>query len=175
MSEAFIGEIRMFGGNYAPVDWHKCDGSLLSINSYKALFALIGTLYGGDGVNTFALPDLRSRTPMGMGQGLGLTNRVLGQRLGSEVVTLSVEQLPAHQHTFSATTANASTSVPANAMFASQTDGDQIYVAAAGNQPAVLDSATVVNNGGGGAHDNIMPSLGVTYIMCLNGIFPSRN
>lgn len=176
MSEAFVGEVRIFSGNYAPVNWHKCDGSLLAISTYQTLFALIGTLYGGDGVTTFALPDMRGRTPMGMGQGPGLTNRIIGQSFGSETVTLIASQMPSHNHAFAATTADASAAPPNDAMFATQTDGDKIYVAANGtNQPAVMAAASVLTTGGNQPHDNIMPSLGVTYIICLNGIFPSRN
>lgn len=176
MSEAFVGEVRVFAGNFAPVNWHKCDGSLLPISNYETLFALIGTLYGGDGVSTFGLPDMRSRVPMGMGQGPGLTNRIVGQSFGSETVTLLAAQLPVHNHAFAATTAEASAASPTDAMFATQTDGDKIYVAANGtNQPAVLAGASVVQTGGSQPHENIMPSLGVTYIICLNGIFPSRN
>lgn len=85
MSEAFIGEVRIFGGNFAPVNWHLCDGSLLPISQYEALFALIGTVYGGDGMNTFGIPDLRGRLPVGQGQGPGLTNRIIGQSSAMKV------------------------------------------------------------------------------------------
>ncbi|OZY84694.1 phage tail protein [Cellvibrio mixtus] len=176
MSEAFIGEVRVFGGNFAPVNWHLCDGSLLPISQYEALFALIGTVYGGNGVNTFGIPDLRGRLPVGQGQGLGLTNRIIGQSFGSESVSLVTNQLPAHNHAFNATTDTAVAPSPANGVFATQTDGDKIYVAANGtNQPAVLAANSVVQTGGSQPHDNIMPSLGISYIICLNGIFPSRN
>jgi microcystin-dependent protein len=176
MSEAFVGEIRIFGGNYAPVNWRICDGSMLSISNEQVLFTLIGTTYGGDGVNTFALPDLRSRVPVGQGQGPGLTARLIGQSFGTESVTLNSTQLPPHSHALAATAAAATASSPANALFAAQVDGDKIYVAAsASNQPATLASTSVTSTGNGGAHDNVMPSLGVNYIICLNGIFPSRN
>lgn len=176
MSEAFIGEVRVFGGNFAPANWHLCDGSLLPISEYDALFALIGTVYGGDGMNTFGIPDLRGRLPVGQGQGLGLTNRIIGQSFGSESVSLVTNQLPAHNHAFNATTDTATASSPANGVFSTQTDGDKIYVAANGtNQPAVLAANSVVQTGGSQPHDNIMPSLGISYIICLNGIFPSRN
>ena len=87
MSEAYVGEIRMFGGNYAPAGWQKCDGSLLSINTYQVLYSLLGTIYGGDGVTTFGIPDLQGRIPVGFGQGSGLTNRVIGEKFGAEMVT----------------------------------------------------------------------------------------
>lgn len=176
MSEAFIGEVRVFGGNFAPVNWHLCDGSLLAISEYNALFALIGTVYGGDGMNTFGIPDLRGRLPVGQGQGPGLTNRIIGQSFGNESVSLVTNQLPAHNHAFNTTADAATASSPANGVFAAQTDGDKIYVAANGaNQPAVLAANSVVQTGGSLPHDNIMPSLGISYIICLNGIFPSRN
>ncbi|PTA48518.1 phage tail protein [Shewanella morhuae] len=176
MSEAFVGEIRIFGGSYAPVNWRICDGSFLSISNEQVLFALIGTTYGGDGVNTFALPDLRSRVPVGQGQGPGLTAHTIGQSFGTESVTLTAAQLPEHNHIFTATKANATTELPTNALFAAQSDGDQIYVEANGtNQPAMLAPTSVTSTGSNVAHNNIMPSLGVNYIICLNGIFPSRN
>jgi len=107
MSEAFVGEIRLFGGNYSPVNWHKCDGSMLSVSNYQVLYSLLGTTYGGDGVNTFGLPDLRSRLPVGMGQGTNLTNRVIAQKFGEETVALASNQLPVHTHTLVATTTQA--------------------------------------------------------------------
>ncbi|MCU8084473.1 phage tail protein [Shewanella sp. SM23] len=176
MSEAFIGEIRLFGGNYAPVNWHKCDGTMLAVNDYQAMFALIGTLYGGDGVNTFGLPDLRGRVPVGVGQGPGLTARTIGGKFGAETVSLVSTELPSHNHTLAANKAAASSEFPSNALFAAQTDGDKIYLAEAStNQLATLAATSVSTAGNSLPHANVMPSLAVTYIICLNGLFPSRN
>ncbi|WP_202760110.1 phage tail protein, partial [Delftia acidovorans] len=128
MSEAFIGEIRLFAGNYAPEGWAPCDGRLLSINDNSALFTLLGTTYGGNGVTQFALPDLRGRLPIGQGQTLGGTNRILGQQIGTENVTLNVNQIPQHSHAFSAAAA-ASTGKPSGQVPAAVT-GFNLYAPA---------------------------------------------
>ena len=176
MSDAYAGEIRMFGGDYAPPGWHKCDGSLLSVNTYQLLFSLLGTAYGGDGVKTFGIPDLRGRIPVGQGLGPGMTNRVMGQAFGSEDVALTQAQLPAHSHTFAATKAQAVLPSPANAFFGAQTDNDKIYTQAkSGNVLAAMAAATVIPEGGSQPHNNRMPSLGITYIICLEGSYPTRN
>ncbi|MDE2463523.1 MAG: tail fiber protein, partial [Alphaproteobacteria bacterium] len=109
MAEPFLGEIRIFAGNYAPEGWHFCDGSLLSVSNNDALFALLGTTYGGDGASTFGLPDLRGRVALSMGQGPGLQNYTAGQKAGSEMVTLTIPNIPAHSHTLNAAPANATT------------------------------------------------------------------
>jgi len=176
MSDAYAGEIRMFGGDYAPPGWHKCDGTLLAVNTYQVLFSLLGTTYGGDGVKTFAIPDLRGRIPVGQGQGPGLTNRVIGQAFGSEVVALTQDQLPGHSHSFAASKANATLSSPANAFFGAQTDNDKIYTdTKMSTAPAPMAAATVSSEGGSQPHNNRMPSLGITYIICLEGLYPTRN
>src|SRR6478752_1968066 len=113
MSEPFIGEIRLFGGNFAPQGWAFCDGQLLSISQFDALFSLVGTTYGGDGVTTFALPDLRGRVPVHQGQGQATTNRVIGERAGSESVTLISAQMGAHDHALFGTTSIGNESGPA--------------------------------------------------------------
>lgn len=176
MSDAYAGEIRMFGGDYAPPGWHKCDGTLLSVSTYQVLFSLLGTTYGGDGVKTFGIPDLRGRIPVGQGQGPGLTNRVMGQAFGSETVALTQDQLPGHTHSFAASKANASLSSPANAFCGAQTDNDRIYTEAkSSNALAATAAATVSSEGASQAHNNLMPSLGITYIICLEGLYPTRN
>src|SRR3954468_9069383 len=113
MSEPFVGEIRMFGGNFAPVGWAFCDGQLLPISENETLFNLIGTTYGGDGQSTFALPNLQSRVPIHQGQGTGLSNRQLSEAGGTEEVTLTVQQIPAHSHALLGSSANASDANPA--------------------------------------------------------------
>ena len=163
MPEPFIGEIKMFGGNFAPVGWHFCDGSLLSIADNTALFQLLGTTYGGDGVNKFGLPDLRGRVPIHQGNSM-----VLGQVMGEENHTLISREIPSHVHTVNASTA-ASATKPANAVYAS---GVTMYVAA----PTVqMSSAAIAPNQGGQPHSNMMPYLAISFIIALEGIFPSQS
>lgn len=174
--ESFIGDIRLFAGNFAPKGWMFCDGSLRSISSYETLFLLIGTNYGGDGQSTFALPDLRGRVPVGQGAGPGLSNRVLSQIYGSESVTLLTTQLPPHNHPFHATPAAASSAQPGGKLFA-RTGLDNIYGPAPkdGPQPQTLAANMVSPAGSSLPHDNIMPSMGLNYIIAFEGVFPSRN
>jgi microcystin-dependent protein len=173
MSSPFLGEIRMFGGNFAPYGWAYCDGALIAIAQNEALYTLLGTTYGGDGVNTFALPDLRGRTPVHQGTGQGLSTCVLGQRAGSESVTLSVNQYPAHTHPFSASTDAGSVPGPGGDVLAGSltikayTDG----VANVSLNPAAL----APSGGGAQAHDNMQPFLCISFIIALNGIFPTQN
>ena len=169
MASPFLGEIRMFGGNFPPFGWAKCDGQLLAISQNDALFALLGTTFGGDGVSTFALPDLRSRLPIHQGQGPGLSNYVIGQQAGTESVTLTTQQLPGHNHLMNAVTAN--TNSPANAAFGS--GGLSIFKA--GPPTANLAAGSILPAGGSQPHDNTMPFLVVTFIIALEGIFPSQN
>jgi microcystin-dependent protein len=173
MSDPYVGEVRMFAGNFAPDQWALCDGQLLSIAEYDTLFVLIGTTYGGDGQTTFAVPDLRGRIPVHAGQGAGLTNRVLGQQGGAESVTLTAAQMPGHTHAMLASrdVANAAYSgangVPAAAA------GTAVYgpVTVAGPMTA----NTIGPAGGSQAHDNVGPFLCVNFIIALYGIFPSQN
>lgn len=165
MSQPFIGEIRMFPGNFAPQGWAFCDGSLLSISQNDALFALIGTTYGGDGQNTFALPDLRSRVPIHQGSGFPLA-----QAGGAEAVTLTVPQLPSHTHAPQAITPSGSQAGPGGAAWA-QSSLNQFSTSApsAGMDPGALGSA-----GGSQPHDNMMPFLAINFILSLFGIFPTQ-
>jgi microcystin-dependent protein len=165
VSEPFIGEIRMFGGNFAPFGWAFCDGQVLPISQYNALFALIGTTYGGDGQNTFNLPDLRGRLPVHQGSGF-----TIGQSAGSETVTLTVNQMPQHTHPVSArTSANAGS--PSGAMYGGNTTAT-IYTP---NPSAPMNAAMVGIGGGSQPHGNMMPYGVVSFIIALEGIFPSRN
>lgn len=173
MSDPYTGEIRMFAGTFAPMGWRFCDGTLLSISSNEVLFSLIGTTYGGDGQTTFALPDLRGRLPVGQGAGPGLAPRTLGESYGAEVVALTPQQLPVHNHTFSVTTGTASAPSPQNALFADVGD-DKLYVNPDSPEPKALGQQSVQNAGGGQPHNNIMPSVGMNYIICLEGIYPAQ-
>lgn len=177
MSQPYIGEIRMFGFGTrgAPTGWQACDGSLLAISEYDALFALIGTTYGGDGQVTFAVPDLRGRLPIHQGQGPGLSNYVLGQKAGSETVTLLQSQMPVHTHTMVATTAASTALTPANTLLPGTVSGDTFYVnTLTGNNAAAMSAQMVNQAGGNQPHENCMPTLTVQYCIALFGIFPSQ-
>jgi microcystin-dependent protein len=175
MSEPFVGEIRMFAGNFAPRAWAFCNGTLLAISQNQALFSLLGTNYGGDGRTTFGLPDLRGRVPMHQGQGPGLTPRFLGQKFGAETVTLTPDQLPSHTHVPEASSDQASADAPQDKVLAK---GDaappgRIYTT---DPPAVdMSPAAIANSGASQAHDNTMPFQCVNFIVALQGIYPSRN
>lgn len=166
MSNPFIGEIRMFGGNFAPAGWAFCDGTLLPIASNDALFALIGTIYGGDGLTTFALPDLRGRIPVHFGN-----SHVQGERGGNEQVALTANQIPPHNHSLSAMSATADQRNPANASFA--ISEEPLYALPAAT-PAVLDGNAISSTGNGQTHSNLQPYQCVNFIIALTGIFPSR-
>ena len=172
MADPFIGEIRMFAGNFAPRDWAFCDGQLQSISQNTALFSLLGTTYGGDGVTTFALPDMRGRVPIHQGQGPGLSPQVIGQVQGTETVTLTAAQMPAHGHLEVASTSPASTSAGPGGVPATPAT-----VAIYGTTPpnADLAAAAVVPVGGNQPHSNMAPYGTLSFIICLFGIFPSRN
>lgn len=173
MSDPFIGEIRMFAGNFAPNGWAFCWGQLQSISENDALFALIGTTYGGDGQTTFALPDLRGRIPVGQGQGPGLSNRIVGQQYGTEDVTLLSSQMPAHTHTLLASGTAATASSPAGAVVAAQ-PADLVFVG--GVTPTAMMRADLVSpDGGNQSHDNMAPYLCLNFIIALFGIFPSQS
>jgi microcystin-dependent protein len=180
MSEPFIGQIMLFGGNFAPQGWAFCDGSLLSIAQNTALFSLLGTTYGGNGTTTFALPDLRGRAAVGFGQGPGLSNYDLGESTGSETVTLTVGQIAAHNHLVAANAAAATVPSPSGADLAQTVDSTRgavvnTYSTPPMTAPVTLDPATVKPSGGSGSHSNIQPVLALNYIIALQGIFPSRS
>jgi microcystin-dependent protein len=166
MSEPFLGEVRPFAGNFAPVGWQLCDGTLLSIAENDALFALLGTTYGGDGITTFAVPDLRSRVPLHQS-----TTFSMGTAGGVENVTLTQAQAPTHVHNFVASTNAPSTNTPqGNVLGASPTV--QMFIS--DSPDGALNAATVSASGGGAPHTNIQPFGTVTYIIATAGIWPSR-
>ena len=174
MSTPYIGEIRMFGGNFAIRGWAFCNGQTLSISQNDALFALIGTTYGGDGVNNFNLPNLIGRLPIGDGQGSGLQNYVLGQTGGTENVTLVAGQLPSHSHAASAQTATGNSSAPApnTAAWAQPSSGTPYST---GAPTGAMNAAAIGIVGGNQPHENMIPFQCVNYIISLEGIFPPRN
>jgi microcystin-dependent protein len=170
MSSPFIGEIRLFGGNFAPVGWAFCDGSLIPISENSAMFQLIGTTYGGDGQSTFALPDLRGRLPMHMGTGAGLSPRTIGEQGGVETVTLNTNQIPVHSHAPLAVSGNGNQATPQNGVWAGA--ANSLY---SPNAPSLALNATLGGSAGGNQpHENHMPFLAVSFIISLFGIFPSQ-
>lgn len=176
MSDPFVGEIKLFAGNFAPAGWAICNGSLQPISENETLFNLIGTTFGGDGQNTFALPDLQGRLPVHQGQGPGISqNYQIGEKAGVETVTLSTQQIPVHNHAVLITQTNQQAG-PQDAYFASVTSlqaGVNAYNnALPADQPLVNTSLQPV--GGSQPHDNIQPTLGITYIISLFGIFPHQ-
>lgn len=196
--EGTIGEIRMFAGNFAPRSWAFCNNQILSIAQNTALFSILGTTYGGNGQTTFALPDLRGRVPVGTGQGPGLASITLGELAGAPTVTLTVNQMPAHNHTATFTpgssTLNAATvkatlqnptgtgAVLARSVDTAGTGATPAIYAPSGTATAatlagvnVAGNVTVNPNGGSQPFSNMQPYLGMNYIICLQGIFPSRN
>ena len=172
MSQPFIGEIRMVGFNYPPLGWAACNGQLLPISEYDALFALIGTTYGGDGQSTFALPDLRGRLPLHMGQGQGLSIYPIGQASGTESETLNTLQMPIHQHSVMVARDGTRTSSPAGNMLASG-EAD-VYTHDTGT-PVPMSPQEVASVGSTQSHPNMHPFLCVNFVIALYGIFPSRN
>ena len=172
MSESFTGEIRAFGFNFVPRGWAACDGQLLAISQNDALFSLLGTTYGGDGRTTFALPDLRGKTPLHQGSGPGLTPRTLGSHGGSETNTLSVNNLPAHGHAFAPpSNSGAGNTDSATGSFPAQTAEDNYNSAS----NSAMGAGNTGNTGGGLAVNNMQPYLAINYCISLFGIYPSRN
>lgn len=170
----FVGSISMVGFNFAPVGWFPCDGRLLPIAGYEVLFALIGTIYGGDGQTNFGLPDLRGRVPIHQGQG-PVSNRILGQAGGTETVALAINQIPPHSHSApaigQASSQPATHTDPAGHVFAVPVDGSNAY---ATSGTTALAGGTSGNAGGNQAHNNLQPSLAINFIIAAEGIFPSR-
>ncbi len=172
MAQPYIGEIRMFGGNFAPAGWMLCEGQLLPISENDTLFALIGTTYGGDGQSTFGLPDLRGRLPIHQGTGPGLSTRTLGEQNGVEDVTLTVNQLPIHTHLPAASAAFGTANDPAGNSWAVANGGD-FYTSEAPSVPLPADAIDA--QGGSQPHTNLQPYLCVNFIISLFGIFPSQS
>lgn len=179
MSSFYLGQITMFGFGFPPKGWALCNGQTLAINQNQALFSLLGTTYGGNGVTTFLLPNLQAALPVCEGQGAGLSSYVMGQVGGNANVTLSLNQLPSHGHTFNATKTNASAAtlsgnIPAKSIVGSPA----IFYATQGTPPLVfvpMAAGACTTVGSSQAHSNLMPSLTINFCIALTGIFPSRN
>ena len=173
MSEPFIAEIRIFAGNFAPRSWAFCDGQLLPIAQNTALFSLIGTTYGGDGRTTTALPNLQGRAPMHPGRGPGLTSRRLGQRGGSDTISLTEAQMPNHTHTLKAYQRPGDLASPANRALA-RVRGGNAYQTNTSAKLASMSSQSLLSAGGSQSHNNMQPFLTINFIIALQGIYPSR-
>lgn len=169
MATPFIGDIRMFGGNFAPPNYLFCWGQILAISEYESLFNLIGTIYGGDGQSTFALPDLRGRVPVHM----GANGVVLGTSAGSETTTLNVTQIPAHSHLVGVAP-NAKTTDPTGNLLATTAAGSEMFLVPPGTA-ATAAAASISAGGGSQPHSNMMPCLGINFIIAVFGVFPSQN
>jgi microcystin-dependent protein len=181
MTDQFVAEIRPFAFNFAPVGWAICNGQILSIAQNTALFSLIGTQYGGNGVSNFALPNLQGTVPMGQGNGPGLTPRVVGETGGEEQVTLLSTQMPGHNHAMTAIADSATARSPAAGLAPAEGHGQgrgggfnlNLFTS---NLPSTqLAPGSVSADGGGGPHNNIQPSLVINYCIALTGIFPPRS
>jgi len=175
MTDPFLAEIRMFGGNFAPTGWALCNGQLIPISQNTALFSLLGTNYGGDGRVTFGLPNLMGAAPMQQGQGAGLSTRSLGETGGVPSVTLLTSEMPAHTHQVNALDAGGDVTTPNNALWASALlgrVGTNMYSSAAPNQ--MMNPMTTGITGGSQPHNNMPPYLCVSFIIALQGIFPQR-
>ena len=170
MASPYVGEVRMFGGNFAPAGWMFCDGQLLPNSENETLFQLIGTTYGGDGQSTFALPDLRGRLPIHQGQGPGLSNYLLAERGGTETVTLTTQQIPSHTHAMVAS-GDAANQITGSGGVVAAAPVLSMYFTAAPD--ASLNPNALGQNGGNQPHTNFQPYLCVDFIISLFGIFPS--
>jgi microcystin-dependent protein len=170
MADPFLGEIRLFSFNYAPRGWALCNGQLLPISQNQALFSVLGTTFGGDGRTTFGLPNMQSRIPVHVGQGVGLSNYVLGEAAGVESVTLSIAEMPAHPHTAQGFNGTGNLGPTAQNTWAGA--GSNPYTTTSNSS---MNPATIASNPGGAPHSNLAPYLAVTFAIALQGIFPSRN
>jgi microcystin-dependent protein len=178
MSSPFVGEIRIFAGNFAPLNWALCNGQIMSIAENEVLYQLIGTTYGGDGVNTFALPNLQSRVPIHQGTLTGGGTYVIGQLGGVETVALTTQQLPVHNHTLGASTSGQVLAPTASTILGAATAPAQPGTTNTyGPTPATsnLNPNTLKPDGGGQPHNNIQPCVAIYYIIALYGIFPTQS
>lgn len=174
MADPFVAEIRIFPFNFAPRGWAWCDGQLLPISQNTALFSLLGTTYGGNGQNNFALPDLQGRAPMHFGQGPGLSLHDLGEAGGAATVTLLESQIPQHTHTFLASAAPADAQTPAG-LSPARVIGAQPYGTPAGAPMVTMAPEAIAPSGGGMPHNNLMPYLTFYFCIALQGVFPPRS
>jgi microcystin-dependent protein len=171
MAQPYVGEIRMFGGNFAPAGWMFCEGQLLPISENETLFQLIGTTYGGDGESTFALPNLQSRVPIHMGQGKDGITYQLAEQAGTESVTLTTQQIPVHTHAFLGSSAGATLTSPKDNVVGTSAQVDYLTIATAS---VAMNTNAITPAGGSQPHENCQPFLCINFIISLFGIFPSQ-
>lgn len=176
MADPFVGEIRLFAGTYAPQGWLACDGSQIQISENEILFTLLGTTYGGDGVRTFALPDLRNRLPVGQGTGPALSPRTMGQTFGAASVPLTQAQLPAHSHTIQGSADNATTGIPGPTTVLATLASGTLYDSGVPNPTLErnLSPQSIPVVGGSVPHSNLMPTTALNYIIATVGIYPQQ-
>jgi len=176
MSSPFIGEIRMFAGNFAPRNWAFCSGQILPISQNTALFSILGTTYGGNGTTNFALPNLQGMAPLGAGDGAGLTPRTIGDTGGETSVTLLANEMPSHNHGVNASSSVGNQVEPTNGVWsvAGAGRGEKMYATSAG-PGANMNPQAIAPAGGGAPHNNLPPYLTLNFIIALYGVFPSRN
>ncbi|MBB5066006.1 phage tail protein [Granulicella mallensis] len=176
MSSPFVGEIEIFGFNFAPVGWAQCQGQLMPISQNTALFSLLGTQFGGDGKSTFGLPNLQGQIPVGQGQGPGLSPYVIGETAGSETVTLTLAEMPGHTHTLPVDAGDGRAPAPSPTTVLGATGRGAADVYADSATPGATMTVTSVGPGGGSqGHNNMMPYLTLNYCISLRGIFPARS
>lgn len=173
MSQPFLGEMRFVAFNFPPKGWAFCNGQTLSIQQNQALFALLGTTYGGNGINNFNLPNMQSRVPVHVGTGLGLSPYTQGQQLGVEAVTLDVTQIPSHTHAVSVNGTAGGQASPSNNFWG--VDSNDKFVGYSGSAGSTMNANSVSTAGGSQPHTNLQPYLALSTIISLTGIFPSRN
>lgn len=183
MSDCFLGEVRMFAGNYNPEDWILCNGQALAVSQYQALFSLMGTAFGGDGVNTFCAPDLRGRVPVGQGTNVAtsppLTPRTIGQKGGEEVHTVTTAEMPAHSHSFAVMNTTATSMSPVGMTFGKVARSANVYglysdTAPTPNTLVQFDATAVTFAGATEPHNNMMYTTAISFIMSLLGNYPTR-
>ena len=176
MAQPFVGQVLAVGFQFAPVGWLPCDGRSLPIAQYDVLYSLIGTTYGGDGVNTFNVPDLRGRLAIHQGQKPGLPNVVIGQAMGTESVTLAQTELPAHGHTLSVSSTTGTTNIPASSVLlaAGNQESAKVYDAMPAS-PTALAPGALTGIGAGQPHENRQPVLTINYIICAEGVYPPQS
>jgi microcystin-dependent protein len=170
MGTPYVGEIRMVGFNFAPAGWAFCNGQLMPISENDTLFTLIGTTYGGDGQETFALPNLQSRIPIHAGQGPGMPAYTLGEMAGTETITLTTGQIPSHNHAALATSNSGNQSTPQNGIWASP--GQGVY--GTGTPSLAMKANLMANSGGNQPHENMMPYLTINFVISLYGVYPTQ-
>jgi microcystin-dependent protein len=173
MSEPFIGQVIMFAGNFAPRGWAFCDGQLLAISQHPSLFSILGTTYGGDGRTTFALPDLRGRVPTHEGTGPGLQPIALGQRSGQNNTSLTVSQLPPHNHLVQCSSDDGESDECPDAFLAKAADGESIYTSS--SDGSKMNSSMITSTGAGTPFSVMQPHLGINFIIALEGRLPDRS